>query len=113
LLSEGILAVGGVGFAVVFSLFLLSQRIVAVARDSRCRKDCRCRLGFSLSLGIVAVAWGSRCRLGLSLSLGVLAVAWDCRCRKGGILRGILAVLAVVGILAVVRAYGILAVGRD
>src|ERR1700738_3501702 len=52
--------------------------------DARWRKDCRCRQE-------------------LSLSPGILVVARDCRCCKGGILRGILAVLIVVGILAIVR----------
>ena len=51
--------------------------------------------------------------LGFSLSEGILGIGRYSRCHKGEILRGILAVLAVVGIVAVVRAYGILAVGRD
>ena len=73
---------------------------------------------------IVAVARDCRCRQGLSLSPGILVVARDCRCCKGGILRGILAVLTVVGILAIVRVgfslsegilavIGIVAVARD
>ena len=64
----------------------------------------------SLSPGILVVARDSRCRK-------------DCHCRKRRILRGIVAVLAVVGIVAVARdcrcrkifslSEGILAVARD
>ena len=62
--------------------------------------------GGLLSEGILAV-------VGILAVAGIVAVGRGSRCRKGRIIRGILAVLAVVGILAVVRAYGILAVRRD
>src|SRR6202022_3029334 len=66
-------------------------------------------LGFSRSEGILAGVLAVGFSLGFSLSEGILAVvrivavARDSRCCKGGILRGILAVLTVVGILAIVR----------
>src|SRR6202035_3747211 len=86
---------------------LVVVRIVAVARD------CRCRQGLSLSPGIVAVVrvgfslGFSLCfslgytlvfsySEGLSLSPGIVAVARDCRCRQGFSLSpGIVAVVRV------------------